>query len=314
MELVKFLVKKICILIFSLFLVATFTFLLLKNIPGDPFSQEQAVPEEILKSMHAYYGLDKPWYVQYLKYLKGIATWDLGPSFKYEGRTVNEIISEGAPISFVLGLEALIIAIICGITLGTIAAFRRSCYPDHLCMIFAVIGISIPNFILATFLQYIFSMKLSLLPVARWGSFAQSILPSLSLSALPMAFIARLTRGNMVEVLQQDYVITARSKGLSFLKILFSHVLKNSLITVVTYLAPLCSGILTGSFVIEKIFGIPGLGGWFVTSITNRDYTVIMGVTMFYSTVLMTSVFIVDLIYYVLDPRIKIVPTKASYG
>jgi oligopeptide transport system permease protein len=181
-------------------------------------------------------------------------------------------------------------------------------------MILAVIGISIPNFILATFLQYLFSMKLGLLPVARWGSFAQSILPSLSLSALPMAFIARLTRGNMVEVLQQDYVITARSKGLCLTKILFSHVLKNSLITVVTYLAPLCSGILTGSFVIEKIFGIPGLGGWFVTSITNRDYTVIMGVTMFYSTVLMTSVLIVDLIYYFLDPRINIVPTRTSHG
>lgn len=314
MELVKFLIKKICILLFSLFLVATFTFLLLKNIPGDPFSQEQAVPEEIMKSMHAYYGLDQPWYLQYFKYLKGIIFFDLGPSFKYEGRTVNEIISEGAPISFLLGLEALIIAVIFGITLGTIAAFRRSSYPDHLCMILAVIGISIPNFILATFLQYIFSMKLGLLPVARWGSFAQSILPSLSLSALPMAFIARLTRGNMVEVLQQDYVITARSKGLSLIKILFSHVLKNSLITVVTYLAPLCSGILTGSFVIEKIFGIPGLGGWFVTSITNRDYTVIMGVTMFYSSVLMTSVLLVDLIYYFLDPRIKIVPTRASHG
>jgi oligopeptide transport system permease protein len=314
MELLKFLIKKICILIFSLFLVATFTFLLLKNIPGDPFSQEQAVPEEIMKSMHAYYGLDKPWYIQYFRYLKGIVLWDLGPSFKYEGRNVNEIIAEGAPISFVLGIEALIIAVMCGITLGTIAAFRRSSYPDHLCMILAVIGISIPNFILATFLQYLFSMKLGLLPVARWGSFAQSILPSLSLSALPMAFIARLTRGNMVEVLQQDYVITARSKGLCLKKILFSHVLKNSLITVVTYLAPLCSGILTGSFVIEKIFGIPGLGGWFVTSITNRDYTVIMGVTMFYSTVLMTSVLIVDLIYYFLDPRINIVPTRTSHG
>jgi oligopeptide transport system permease protein len=314
MELFRFLIKKVCILLFSLFLVASFTFLLLKNIPGDPFSQEQAVPEEIMRSMHKYYGLDLPWHVQYLKYLKGIICWDLGPSFKYEGRSVNEIISEGAPISFILGLEALIIAIVCGITLGTIAAFRRASYPDHLCMVLAVIGISIPNFILATFLQYLFSMKLGLLPVARWGSFAQSILPSLSLSALPMAFIARLTRGNMVEVLQQDYVTTARSKGLSLRKILFSHVLKNSLITVVTYLAPLCSGILTGSFVIEKIFGIPGLGGWFVTSITNRDYTVIMGVTMFYSTVLMTSVFIVDLIYYILDPRIKIVPTRSSHG
>jgi oligopeptide transport system permease protein len=314
MQLINFIFKKLLILLFSLFLVASLTFFLLKSIPGDPFSQEQAVPEEIIKSMKAYYGLDKPWHVQYFKYLKGIATWNLGPSFKYEGRTVNEIISEGAPVSFILGAEALILAIIFGITLGSIAAIKRCRFPDHVCMIMAVIGISIPNFILATFLQYFFSMKLGILPVARWGSFTQSILPSISLSALPMAFIARLTRGNMVEVLEQDYVMTAKSKGLPLFLIVTRHVLKNSLLTVVTYLAPLCSGILTGSFVVEKIFGIPGLGGWFVTSITNRDYTVIMGVTMFYSSVLMTSVFLVDLIYYFLDPRIKLIPRSASHG
>lgn len=310
----KFIIKKICILIFSLFLVASFTFLLLQVIPGDPFAQEQAVPEEILKSMRAHYGLDQPWYVQYFKYLKGIVTWDLGPSFKYEGRSVNDIIKDGCPVSFVLGLEALTIAIVFGISLGAIAAVKRSTYPDHLAMIFAVIGISVPNFILATFLQYLFSMKLGILPVARWGTFAQSILPAVSLAALPMAFIARLTRANMVEVLEQDYIMTARSKGLDIFRILFKHVLKNSLLTVVTYLAPLCSSVLTGSFVVEKIFGIPGLGGWFVTSITNRDYTVIMGVTMFYSIVLMSAVFLVDLLYYFLDPRIKLIPSKASNG
>lgn len=302
------------ILAFSLFLVASSTFLLLKIIPGDPFSQEQAVPEEIMASMRAYYGLDRPWYEQYLKYLKGMICFDLGPSFKYEGRNVSEIIKEGAPVSFILGMEALVIAVFFGILLGTIAAVKRSCVADHLCMILAVIGISIPNFILATFLQYFFAMKLGLLPVARWGTFAQSILPALSLSALPMAFIARLTRANMVEVLEQDYIMTARSKGLSLLTILKAHVLKNSLITVVTYLAPLCSGILTGSFVVEKIFGIPGLGGWFVTSIANRDYTVVMGVTIFYSAVLMSCVCIVDLIYYFLDPRIKLIPPRKLHG
>jgi oligopeptide transport system permease protein len=314
MELIKYILKKFMILIFSLFLVASFTFFLLKVIPGDPFSQEQAVPEEIMKSLQSYYGLDRPWYIQYLHYIKGIATFDLGPSFKYEGRSVNEIIIDGAPVSFILGIEALMIAISGGIFLGTLAALKRSRYPDHLCMVVAVIGISIPNFILATFLQYLFSMKLGIFPVARWGTFEQSILPAFSLAALPMAFIARLTRANMVEVLEQDYIMMARSKGLSLFSILHRHVLKNSLITVVTYLAPLCSGILTGSFVIEKIFGIPGLGGWFVTSITNRDYTVIMGVTMFYSTVLMSSVLIVDLIYYFLDPRIKLIPTRSSDG
>lgn len=310
----RFIIKKLSILIFSLFLVASLTFVLLQVIPGDPFAQEQAIPEEILKSMQAHFGLDQPWYVQYYKYLKGIATWDLGPSFKYEGRTVNEIIREGWPVSFVLGMEALTLAITCGLFLGSLAAVKRASYPDHLAMIVAVLGISVPNFILASFLQYLFSMKLGLLPVARWGTFAQSILPALSLSALPMAFIARLTRANMVEVLEQDYIMTARSKGLDIFRILYRHVFKNSLLTVVTYLAPLCSSILTGSFVVEKIFGIPGLGGWFVTGIANRDYTVIMGLTMFYSTILMTTVLLVDLLYYFLDPRIKLIPSKAHHG
>lgn len=306
MSLFKFFVKKILILLFSLYLVATFTFILLQVIPGDPFAQEQAVPEEIMKSMHAHYGLDQPWYIQYGRYLKGIITWNLGPSFKYEGRTVNEIIREGFPVSLTLGSEALFLAVSFGITLGSIAAFKRGRYQDHLSMVLAVIGISVPNFILATFLQYVFAMQLNLFPVARWGTFAQSVLPAIALSALPMAFIARLTRTNMVEVLEQDYIMTARSKGLSTLQIFFKHVLKNSILTVVTYLAPLCATILTGSFVVEKIFGIPGLGGWFVTSITNRDYTVIMGVTMFYSAFLIGCVFIVDLLYYFIDPRIKI--------
>jgi oligopeptide transport system permease protein len=300
-----FFIKKVFILAVSLFLVATLTFFLMKGIPGDPFLQEQAVPEEIMKSMYAHYGLDQPWYIQYWKYIKGLATWNLGPSFKYEGRTVNEIIREGFPVSLTLGLEALTLSIGFGILLGTLAAVHRGRWQDHLSMIIAVIGISIPNFILATFMQYIFSMKLSLLPVARWGSFAQSILPAISLASLPTAYIARLTRTNMVEVLEQDYVVTARAKGLAMPKIVMSHVLKNSLLTVITYLGPLTSAILTGSFVIEKIFGIPGLGGWFVTSITNRDYTVIMGVTMFYSAVLMIAIFIVDIIYYILDPRLR---------
>lgn len=310
----RYIIKKILILLLSLFLVASLTFLLLKVIPGDPFAQEQAVPEEILKSMRKHYGLEDPWYVQYYKYIKGLATWDLGPSFKYEGRTVNEIIREGFPVSCILGLEALVIAIIGGVFLGSIAAIKRGRYEDHLAMVLAVIGISVPNFILATFLQYLFAMKLGLLPVARWGSFAQSILPALSLASLPMAFIARLIRANMVEVLEQDFVLTAKAKGLPMLTILLRHVLKNSLVTVVTYLAPLASAIITGSFVVEKIFGIPGLGSWFVTSITNRDYTVIMGVTVFYSAILMVNVFIVDLLYYFLDPRIQISSRRSNHG
>jgi oligopeptide transport system permease protein len=307
-----FIIRKVFFLALSLFLVASFTFFLMQAAPGDPFLQEQAIPEEIMKSMYKHYGLDQPWYVQYVRYLKGLVTWNLGPSFKYEGRTVNDIIQEGFPVSFILGLEAIFISIFTGILLGTLAAIRRGRWQDHLCMILAVIGISVPNFIMATFLQFIFSMKLDILPVARWGSFAHSILPALSLAALPTAFIARLTRANMVEILEQDYVQTARSKGLSEMSVVFKHVLKNSLLPVITYIGPLTSAIITGSFIVERIFGIPGLGGWFVTSITNRDYTVIMGVTIFYSALLMVSVFIVDILYQVIDPRIQIDQRRIS--
>lgn len=302
----KFIIRKVFLLAFSLFLVASFTFFLMQAAPGDPFLQEQAIPDEIMKSMYKHYGLDQPWYIQYVRYLKGLITWNLGPSFKYEGRTVNDIIQEGFPVSFILGIEAIFISVFTGVLLGTFAAVRRGRWQDHLSMIVAVIGISVPNFIMATFLQFIFAMKLDILPVARWGSFAHSILPALSLAALPTAFIARLTRANMVEVLEQDYVQTARSKGLSEIRVVFKHVLKNSLLPVISYLGPLSSAIITGSFIVERIFGIPGLGGWFVTSITNRDYTVIMGVTVFYSALLMVSVFLVDIFYKLIDPRIQI--------
>lgn len=306
----RYLARKILILFLSLSLVATVTFFLMHAAPGNPFMQEQAVPEEIMRSMYAHYGLDQPWYIQYVKYLKGLITWDLGPSFKYEGRTVNDIIREGFPVSLVLGFEAIFLSLCMGIIFGTVAAVRRSRWQDHLAMILVVIGISLPNFIIATVLQYLFAMKLDLFPVARWGTFSHTILPAIALSALPTAFIARLTRANMVEVLEQDYIQTAKSKGLSTLQVVLKHVLKNSLLPVITYIGPLSSAILTGSFIVEKIFGIPGLGGWFVTSIINRDYTVIMGVTVFYSALLMLTVLCVDILYTFLDPRIQMTKTK----
>lgn len=308
---IKFLGKKIVILLLSLFMVATLTFVLMQMIPGDPFTQEKAVPEEILKAMYHHYGLDQPWYVQYGRYLKGLVTFDLGPSFKYQGRTVSEIIKEGFPVSMTLGLEALLLSICFGVTLGSIAALKQNKWQDHCTMIVAVLGISVPSFILATFLQFFFAMKLDLLPVARWGSFDHSILPALALSALPTAFIARLTRANMVEIMQQDYIQTAKSKGLNSFQIVVRHALRNALLPIVTYLGPLTTAILTGSFAVEKIFGIPGLGQWFVMSITNRDYTVIMGTTVFYSAILMTCVFFVDLLYCFIDPRIQLIGKKA---
>ncbi len=304
-SMIRYLAKKGTILLISLFLVTTLTFFLMHAIPGDPFVQDRAIPEEVLKALHKHYGLDQPLYVQYFKYLDGILHFELGPSFKYEGRTVNDIISDGFPVSFSLGMEALLIAAFGGVVLGSIAALYHTRWQDHVTMVIAVIGISVPSFIMASFLQYLLAMQLDLLPVARWGSFSQTIMPAISLAALPMAFIARLTRANMVEVMQQDYIQTARSKGLNSYQVIVRHVFRNALLPVVTYLGPLSAAVMTGSFAIEKIFGIPGLGQWFVSSITNRDYTVIMGTTVFYSAILMLCVFIVDLLYCVIDPRIQ---------
>ncbi len=302
---IKHLLKKLVILAASLFAVVTLTFILTHSIPGDPFSDEETIPEEILKALHHYYGLDQPLHVQFGQYLANLLKGDLGISFKYQGRTANEVIGEGFPISLTLGLEALFIAIGTGVMLGSFAAFKRGKWQDQGAMLLAVIWISVPSFILATLLQYLFAMQFDWFPVARWGTFAQSVLPALSLAALPTAMIARLTRSSMVEVLQQDYILTAKSKGLNSFQMITRHALRNALLPVVTYLGPLTANVLTGSFVVEKIFGIPGLGQWFVMSVANRDYTLIMSLTIFYSAFLMVCVFIVDVVYSLLDPRIK---------
>lgn len=302
----SYIFKRLISNILALFVIASFTFVLMKALPGDPFTQEKALPQEILDSLYEHYKLNDPLLVQYGNYLKSLLKGDLGPSFKFRGRTVNDIIKSGFPVSFTLGLEALFIAIVCGITFGVIAALKQHKWPDYLSIFLAVLGISVPSFILGATLQYVFAIKLDLLPVARWGTFQQTILPAISLAALPTAFIARLTRANMIEVLKQDYIKTARSKGLSMPAVLWNHALKNGLTPVVTYMGTLLANILTGSFIVEKIFGIPGLGQWFINSISNRDYTVIMGLTIFYSVLLLTAVFLVDLIYKWLDPRVKL--------
>lgn len=303
---VRYIIRRLAFVAVTLFLIITVTFFLMKAIPGDPFTSEKQVPKEILESMQAHYGLNEPIYIQYVKYLASIARWDLGPSFKYKARTVNDIIHDGFPISFSLGLSALFIAVSFGLILGVIASLYHNKWQDYTAMMISVLGISVPSFILATFFQYIFAMKLNLFPVARWGSLEHIVLPAFALSALPMAFIARLTRSNMLEVMQQDYIKTARAKGLNEFVITYRHALRNALMPVITYLGPLSAGILTGTFVIERIFAIPGLGTHFVTSISNRDYTVIMGTTVFYSIVLLTLILLVDLVYGMIDPRINL--------
>ncbi|MBI5272887.1 MAG: ABC transporter permease [Chlamydiia bacterium] len=302
----RFLLKKALILAASLWCVITGTFFLMHSIPGDPFIGEQVIPEEVMRSLYAYYGLDQPLWIQYIKYLKDLLHGDLGISMVYHGRSVNQFIREGFPISAQLGLQALGLAIPVGIFLGTWAALKRGGWQDTAAMIISTIGVSVPNFVLSSMLQYLLCIKLHLFPVARWGGLEHTILPTLALAALPTAFIARLTRSNMVEVLQQDYIRTALAKGLSLFQIALRHGLRNALLPVITYLGPVATQILTGSFMVERIFAIPGLGQWMIHSIHGRDYPMILGLTIFFSTLLMCTMFVVDIVYSFLDPRIRI--------
>lgn len=278
--------------------------------PGNPFTSEKKLPPEIEANLNAHYGLDQPWYMQYVDYLVRIAKWDFGPSFKYKSQTVNDLINEGFPISLILGVEAILLAVSLGMILGVIAALKHNKWQDYSAMIVAVMGISVPSFIMATILQYFLAIKAGVFPVARWESFAHTILPALALASTPMAFIARLTRSSMLEVLSNDYIKTAKAKGLNQWAITIKHTIRNALLPVVSYLGPLSAGVITGSFVIEKIFGIPGLGSHFVLSIGNRDYTVIMGITVFYSIILLVSILLVDIAYGFIDPRIKLAGGK----
>jgi oligopeptide transport system permease protein len=306
----KYIGKRLLYMLISLWLIITATFFFMRIAPGNPFTSEKQLPPEIEANLNAHYGLDKPWYAQYGEYLLRIVNWDFGPSFKYKSQSVNDLISEGFPVSFILGMEAIFLAISFGIILGIIAALKHNKWQDYGAMIFAVLGISVPSFIMATILQYFLAIKMGIFPVARWETFMHTVLPAIALGSTPMAFIARLTRSSMLEVLSNDYIKTAKSKGLSQGVITIKHTVRNALLPVVTYMGPLTAGILTGSFVIERIFGIPGLGSHFVTSIGNRDYTVIMGVTVFYSILLLVSILLVDIAYGIIDPRIKLAGGK----
>lgn len=301
----KSIVGRILSMVLVLWVIITVTFVLMHAIPGGPFTAEKALPEAVMKNIEARYRLNDPLPKQYVDYWANLLQGDLGPSFKYESRTVNEIIAEGFPVSAELGLIAVSFSVLIGVPAGMAGALYQNRWPDHLVMLLATVGISVPSFILATVLIYIFALWLQLLPAAMWGSPEYVILPALALAGMPTAFIARLTRSSMLEVLAQDYIRTARAKGIAPFKILWLHALKNALLPVVTYLGPMIAAIFTGSFVIESIFAIPGLGRHFVTSIYNRDYTVILGITVFYSALLVLMNFLVDLAYLWLDPRIK---------
>lgn len=307
-----YIIKRIFNAFIVLWIVITITFFLMHAIPGGPFTAEKSLPPYVLHSIEERYKLNDPLYKQYGDYLCNLVQGDLGPSFKYPSRSVNDIIKDGFPVSFKLGIEAILIAIIIGIPAGILAGVKKDKWQDRAVNFFTTLGVAVPSFVVAALLIYVLSTKLHLLPAAMWNGWRYEIMPALALSGMPMSFIARLTRSSMLDILSQDYIKTARAKGLSWSKVLIKHALPNSLIPVVTYLGPMTASILTGSFVIETIFAIPGLGQYFVTSIYNRDYTVILGVTIFYSVIVIVLNMVVDLLYPLLDPRIKIGEEKGE--
>lgn len=303
---VKYISQRFFASLLTLFIVITLTFFLMRAIPGGPFTDERAIPDYVLQKMLERYHLNEPVYIQYGNYLLNILKFDLGPSYRYEGMSVNELISESFPVSFMVGGLALIFALLIGIPTGIISALKHGHWQDRLAMILATLGVTIPSFVIATVLVYFFAYKWGIVTVGFWEGFSTAILPAVTLAGYPAAFISRLVRSSMLEVLQQDYIRTAYSKGLREKRVIYIHALKNAIIPLITYLGPLTAGILTGSFVIEKVFGVPGLGTFFVTSITNRDYTTIMGVTIFYSALLIFFNLLTDIFLAFVDPRINL--------
>ncbi|MDM5337057.1 ABC transporter permease [Fictibacillus enclensis] len=303
----KFILKRLLTMLLTIWVITTLTFVIMHTIPGDPFSSDSDVlPEEVLNNMRAKFNLDKPLPVQYLLYLKNLASFDLGPSIESETRNVNTLIAEGLPVSALLGFQALVIALVFGMILGIIASLFHNRAIDYSAMTIAILGISVPSFILAPLLIKFFAVQWGMLPVASWGTWKHTILPSVALAAGPLAIIARFTRSSMLEVLKQNYMKTADAKGLGAAGIVIKHGIRNAIIPVVSFMGPLVAHLLTGTFVIEKIFAIPGLGKYFVDSIFNRDYPVILGTTIFFSVVLIVTLFLIDLSYRLIDPRIKL--------
>lgn len=288
----------------ALLVIITLTFFLMKTVPGDSFTQEQALPKETYAALKSYYGFDQPLYVQYKGYVKNILSGDLGPSLIYQGRTTTQIITEAFPVSGFLGLQAILLAGSVSIFAGLACAFFKNSKIDTSIGMFATLLLSTPSFLLAASLQYFLGIYCDWLPVGRWDSMTHTLMPTIALASMPAAFLTKLIRTNMLDVLKQDYIFFARTKGLSEKTVLLRHALKNALIPLFGYFGKMCANILVGSFIIEKIFCIPGLGYWFVTSINHRDYPLIMGLTIFFSCVLLAAIFIAEIAHALLDTRL----------
>lgn len=303
-----YVLKRLFAGILTMYVLITITFFLMHIVPGGPFSpaEERKIQPSILKKMEDKYGLNDPIYIQYINYFKNLIKGDLGISFKHLDTSVNELIYRGFPVSAKVGSVAVISALLIGLPLGIISATMRGKWMDWASMIFATIGISIPSFVIAVLLLYLFAVVLKLLPTFGISTWKHYILPVAGLSLGPIAYITRLTRSSMLEVMCQDYIRTARSKGVHEFFVVTKHALKNSIIPVVTYLGPLVAALLTGSFVIERLFSLPGIGRDFVSGIADRDYSVILGMTIFFGAFVVITNLIVDILYALIDPRVKI--------
>lgn len=304
----KYILKRILYAVIALFVVSTVAFFAVRMIPGNPIeAMTEKLPDEIRQQVFEQYGFDKPILEQYKLFFKELFTeGDLGESLKYRGRKVTDTIASYAPVSGLLGAEAIAIGVISGIILGIVAALNRGKWLDYLVMFIAVVGIAVPNFVLASCFQYFLTIRFHLFPTTGWEGFSYTVLPALALSFNSTAKYARYMRANCLDVLNQDYIITAKSKGMSKFRLIRKHVLKNSILPIITLLGPQIALMFGGAFVIERIFAIPGLGSYFVSSVTDRDYTMVMGQTIFIAALYILSVLIVDILYGFIDPRIRI--------
>ena len=303
----KFFLKRVMFMLITLWLITTITFFLMKLLPGSPYANQEKLSPEQIQILNEQAGLDKPVIQQYGIYMGNIAKGDFGTSFQFKNQPVSKLLKERIGPSVQLGIQAIIFGTLVGIILGAIAAMRQNTWVDTLATLIAILGRSIPNFVFAVLLQYIFAIKLGILPIAKWDQgFISTILPTLALSMSPLADSARFIRTEMVEVLSSDYIELARAKGLSRMQVVFRHGLRNSLIPLITLLGPLAVALMTGSLVVENIFAIPGIGEQFVKSIMTNDYPTIMAVTIMFSTMLVVVILIVDLLYGIVDPRIRV--------
>jgi len=307
----RYIVKRVGYMLFTLFIIVTITFFMMRSIPGDPLANYVLrMPEQTRELFKAKYGLDKPLFTQYLIYLKGLLSFDLGDSLVYLGRSVSDTIAQSSPVSGLVGGIALGGGLLLGILFGIFAALFKNKWPDYVVMVVAILGVTIPNFVLASLLQYLFAVKWGLLPTSGWGKWQHLVLPAICLSFGVIATYARYLKSSMLDVLNQDYVLTAESKGVSSFNVIRKHVLRNAVLPVVTLLGGSVVHIFTGAFIIEGIFSVPGIGFYYIASVNNNDYMMTMGTTVFYAILFIVMQLLVDIIYGLVDPRIRLANRK----